>query len=243
VRKSLFVTVLLTIACGLLWILFLAAMRRSPVLEVGDMVRIEGGEWIDSAQPERKLIIAPFLIDKCEVTNAQFARFRPEHTFPEQREDFPVTGISWEDASAYAAWAGKQLPTEIEWLMAAGATSQKDVQRYPWGKEKRKTDLQDAMVCQKVGTYRENYSPAGCYDMEGNVWEWTSDNAVSAPVAASADDCQVAATQKILKGGWQQGKKSVVPASLGERMTLAPQESSANVGFRCIRRLQPGHNQ
>ena len=242
-RKSLFITVLLTIACGLLWIVFLAATHRSPVLEVGDMVRIEGGEWIDPAVREGKIVVQPFLIDKCEVTNAQFARFRPEHTFPEQREDFPVTGISWEGATAYATWAGKQLPTEIEWLMAAGATSQKDVQRYPWGKEKRFTDLKDAMMCQKVGTYRENYSPAGCYDMEGNVWEWTSDNAVSAPIAASADDSQVAAAKKILKGGWRQEKKSVVPARLGEKMTLASQESLTNVGFRCIRRLQPGHNQ
>jgi formylglycine-generating enzyme required for sulfatase activity len=79
--------------------------------------------------------------------------------------------------------------------------------------------------------------------MEGNVWEWTSDNLSIAPAAASADDSQVAATQKILKGGWRQVRKTVVPASLGEQMTLAPQASLANVGFRCIRRLQPGHNQ
>lgn len=239
-RKSLFVTVLLTIACGLLWIVFLAATRQSPALEVGDMVRIEGGVWSD---PAGQTVIHPFLIDKCEVTNAQFARFRPEHTFPEQQEDFPVTGISWEDAAAYARWAGKQLPTEAEWLMAAGATNLADVKRYPWGKEKRATDLTDAKTCQKVGTYRENYSPAGCYDMEGNVWEWTSDNASLSPAVASADDSHVAATQKILKGGWRQVKKSVMPASLGERLTLEPCRSLPNVGFRCIRRLQPGHNQ
>jgi len=243
VRKSLFVMVLLTIVCGLMWIVFLAAARRSPVLEVGDMVRIESGEWTDPAQPDHPIVVPPFLIDKCEVTNAQYARFRPDHKFLEQQEDFPVTGISWEDAAAYARWAGKQLPTETEWLMAAGATSRMDIQRYPWGKEKRFTDLKDAMTCQKVGTYRENYSPAGCYDMEGNVWEWTSDNAPLAPVAASADDSQVAATKKILKGGWRLAKKSVVPANLGERLELEPQSSLPNVGFRCVRRLQPGHTQ
>ena len=240
-RKSLFVTVLLTIACGLLWIVFLAAARRSPVLEVGDMVRIAGGEWSDPVAPDRKRVIQPFLIDKCEVTNAQYARFRPKHTFLENQEDFPVTGITWKEAAAYANWAGKQLPTEIEWLMAAGATNLADVQRYPWGKEKRCIDLPDAKTSQKVGTYRENYSPAGCYDMEGNVWEWTSDNAPM--VAAATDDSQVAAAQKILKGGWRQAKKSVMPTSLGERITLPPQQTLANVGFRCIRRLQPGHIQ
>lgn len=236
-RKSLFVTVLLTIACGLMWIVFLAAARRSPVLEVGDMVRIEGGVWYDSTLPDGKIEIPPFLIDKCEVTNAQFARFRPEHTFPEQEEDFPVTGITWEEAAAYANWAGKQLPTEAEWLMAAGAASAADVQRFPWGQEKRVTNLQNDKTCQKVGTYRENYSPAGCYDMEGNVWEWTS------TTAASADDSHVASAQKILKGGWRQMKKSVVPSKLGEHLVLPADQTLSNVGFRCIRRLQPGHTQ
>ena len=236
-RKSLFVTVLLTIACGLMWIVFLAAARRSPVLEVGDMVSIKGGEWQDPAQPDRPIRIQPFLIDKCEVTNAQFARFQPEHTFPEHEEDFPVTGITWEEAAAYANWAGKQLPTEAEWLMAAGATSAADLQRYPWGKEKRVTNLQNDKTCQKVGTYRENYSPAGCYDMEGNVWEWTS------TTAASVDDSHVASAQKILKGGWQQMKKSVAPSKLGEHLALPSDQTLANVGFRCIRRLQPGHTQ
>ena len=237
-RKSLFVTVLLTIACGMLWILFLAATHRSPVLDAGEMVRIEGGEWIDSDQPDRKIHVQPFLIDKYEVTNAQFARFRPDYKVPEQQEDFPVTNIMWEEAAAYAKWAGKQLPTEAEWELAAGVAENR---RYPWGKEKRVPGLKDAKTCQKVGSYRANYSLAGCYDMEGNVWEWTADN-FSTPTASTMAN-GAAAPQKILKGGWREFKKSVVPAAINEQITLDPQKGYSFVGFRCVRRLQPGQNQ
>jgi formylglycine-generating enzyme required for sulfatase activity len=232
------VTALLTIACGLLWILFLAATHRSPVLDAGEMVRIEGGEWVDPTLPVRRIVIQPFLIDKYEVTNAQFARFRPDHQFKEDQEDFPVTNITWEEAVAYAKWAGKQLPTEAEWQLAAGAV---DGRRYPWGKEKRSPGLNDAKACQKVGSYRENYSPAGCYDLEGNVWEWTSDNCSNqnAVVVASVSSTP----QKVLKGGWRETKKSVVPATINDRITLDPQKGYSFVGFRCIRRLQPGQNQ
>jgi formylglycine-generating enzyme required for sulfatase activity len=240
VRKSLFVTVLLTVVCGMLWILFLAATRRSPVLDAGEMVRVERGVWTDPTQPDCQVVVQPFLIDKYEVTNAQFARFRPEHQFPEQQEDFPVTNVTWEDAAAYAKWAGKQLPTEAEWQLAAGAA---DGRRYPWGKDRRLPRLKDAKICQKVGSSRENYSPVGCYDMEGNVWEWTSDDAPVAqtgvPVQASLG---VASVQKILKGGWRQSKKTVAPARLNERITLDIQQSRPDVGFRCVRRLQPGQN-
>jgi formylglycine-generating enzyme required for sulfatase activity len=241
VKKSLFVTVLLTITCGMLWILFLAATRRSPVLDAGEMVRVDGGVWTDPAQADHQIVVQPFLIDKYEVTNAQFARFRPEHTFPEQEEDFPITNVTWEEAAAYAKWAGKQLPTAAEWQLAAGAA---EGRRYPWGKEKRLPNLKDAKECQKVGSYRENYSPAGCYDMEGNVWEWTSDNCPISNIVASAQESPaVAPTQKVLKGGWRQVKKSVVPAAVHEQITLDMQERLPNVGFRCVRRLQPGQNQ
>ena len=236
-KKSLFVTVLLTIACGMLWISFLAATHRSPVLDAGEMVLVAGGVWVDPAESDRQIVVKPFLIDKYEVTNAQFARFRPDHEFPKQQEDFPVTGITWEEAAAFARWAGKQLPTEAEWQLAAGAA---DGRRYPWGKEKRLPDLKNAKACQKVGSYRENYSSAGCYDMEGNVWEWTADNYPNQTLVVAASVAP--SSQKILKGGWREQKKSVAPATINERMILDAQQSYPFVGFRCMRRLQPGQN-
>ncbi|MDZ7290911.1 MAG: formylglycine-generating enzyme family protein [candidate division KSB1 bacterium] len=238
-RKSLFVTVMATIACGMLWILFLAATRRSPVMDAGDLVRVEGGVLIDSTNPGRQIVVPPFLIDKYEVTNAQYARFRPEHQFPERQEDFPVTNITWEEAAAYAKWAGKELPTEAEWQLAAGAA---DGRRFPWGSERRFPKTKGAYELNRVGSFRENISPAGCFDMEGNVWEWTCDDfssQVSAATASTSSGPAVSSSQKILKGGWRQLKKSIAPAAIKDRMTLDPQARSPLVGFRCVRRLRP----
>jgi formylglycine-generating enzyme required for sulfatase activity len=235
-RKSLFVTVMATIACGMLWILFLAATRQSPVLDAGEMVRVEGGDLVDPNQPGRKINVAPFRIDKYEVTNAQYARFRPGHQYSETQADFPVTNITWEEARAYAEWAGKDLPTEAEWEFAAGAA---DGRRFPWGAERRVPPIKKADKLDRVGSYRDNASPAGCFDMEGNVWEWTSDEASRLVVTASANGAHTAAAPKmILKGGWRQLKKSVAPAAVSERLTLEATKRSPQVGFRCVQRMQ-----
>ncbi len=235
-KKSLFVAVMATIACGVLWILFLAATRRSPVLDAGEMVRIDSGVFVDPNQPDRQLSVAPFRIDKYEVTNAQYARFRPDHQFPESKADFPVTDITWEEAMAYAKWADKDLPTEAEWELAAGAA---DGRRFPWGAEKRLPPTKSAKALDRVGGYRDNVSPAGCFDMEGNVWEWTSDDAPSEPARTSVDGAPVnAAPKKILKGGWRQLKKSVAPSEIKARMALETTMRSPQVGFRCVQRMR-----
>lgn len=231
-KKSLFVTVIVTIACGLLWISFLAATHRGPVFDAGDMVKVQGGVMTDPSQPGREIVVAPFLIDKYEVTNAQYKRFNPAHTFPEQHDDFPVTGIIWEEAAAYAKAAGKELPTEAEWMFAAGIA---DGRRYVWGNEKRPPKTQSATDIERVGIRRDNVSPYGCFDMEGNVWEWMIDEL---PAQGPSDIPQKdLPAKKILKGGWKKLKKSIATAQLKDRLTLDPETRSPSVGLRCVRRL------
>ena len=103
-------------------------------------------------------------------------------------DDHPVTHVAWEDVAAYAAWAGKQLPTEAEWEYAArGGLAAAD---YAWGGELTPGGQHLANVWQgdfpHANDEADGYywtSPAGAFpangygllDMIGNVWEWTAD--------------------------------------------------------------------
>ena len=133
--------------------------------------------------------LAGYAIDLMPVTNAQFAGFlkasgyRPAHPEnflkhwrdgapPRGLEDHPVVYVDLDDARAYAAWAGKRLPTEEEWQHAAEGPQ---ALKYPWGNEMK------AGVCNvgegggttPVRAFPGGRSPFGCYDMCGNVWQWT----------------------------------------------------------------------
>ena len=113
-----------------------------------------------------------------------------QHPFGEDsdiqgQENYPVVHISYEDAVAYAQWAGKQLPTEAQWEYAArGGLKEKD---YTWGDEysAQKANTWQGMFpffntkkdgylgTAPIGTFPAN--EYGLYDMAGNVWEWTQD--------------------------------------------------------------------
>ena len=139
-------------------------------------------------QNTEKKHIPAFYIDKSEVTNEQFKAFlddtdyEPEFperfldhwkngAYPRKKEKHPVVWISVKDAKAYAEWAGKRLPTEEEWQKAAQSTDGRD---WPWGNtfDPSKANM-DSDDTKPVASYPEGKSPYGCYDMAGNVWEWT----------------------------------------------------------------------
>lgn len=138
---------------------------------------------------------------------------QPEH---------PVVGVSYYEAEAYAVWAGKQLPTEVEWERAARGT---DGRKYPWGdefdKERCNTDESGIGKTTRVTRYPNGVSPVGCYDMGGNVWEWTS----------SWYDEEM--KERVLRGGsWNDDQDLARCAS---RSRVNPDARFFIIGFRCVR--------
>jgi formylglycine-generating enzyme required for sulfatase activity len=130
-----------------------------------------------------------YAIDETLVTNAQFADFlkatgyQPRRTVnflkhwadgrpPAGKEDHPVVYVDLDDARAYAAWTGKRLPSEEEWQYAAQGT---DGRKFPWG-ENWAADCcnsGESGGTTPVKAFPGGRSPFGCYDMCGNVWQWT----------------------------------------------------------------------
>ncbi|RIA46944.1 formylglycine-generating enzyme required for sulfatase activity [Hephaestia caeni] len=134
------------------------------------------------------------------------------------KDDFPVVHIGWEDAKAYADWAGRRLPTEDEWEYAARGG--RDGATYEWGEEKPEAGTPRANTWQGVFPYVneakdgfKGLAPVACYaangfglyDMTGNVWEWTESAYTqprdAAPVADGPESPSPVVTFKVAKGG------------------------------------------
>ncbi|GAB4573957.1 MAG: hypothetical protein Kow0077_18140 [Anaerolineae bacterium] len=137
--------------------------------------------------PARQICLTEFWIGQFEVTNAQYARCVEEEacTPPADRTffndpnkvDAPVVNVTWDQAQAFAEWAGGSLPTEMQWEYAARGTQGYP---YPWGFADPTCERAILDACaaepQIVGpeVRRDGIAWVGAHDMAGNVWEWTA---------------------------------------------------------------------
>ena len=157
----------------------------------------EMGDGENDNCPKHKVYLDAYYISVYTVSNRQYGRFIQEtgHRLPdkssysgdkpvwrnsrcpEEKLDHPVAFVSWDDAVAYARWAGCELPTEAQWEKAArGPLGLK----YPWGNDWDEDKCQHAETRGKeetchVWSYGQGVSEYGTYNQSGNVWEWCRD--------------------------------------------------------------------
>jgi formylglycine-generating enzyme len=160
----------------------------------------------------------------------------------------PVTQVAFEDAQAYAAWAGKELPTEAEWEYAARGGLEGAV--FAWGDEytprmantwQGEFPWQNLMEDGYAGTSPVGAFPAngyGLYDVTGNVWEWTCDEASvngSARPCCAPTEAGEHIPRRVIKGGSHLCAPNYClryrPAA---RQFEAVDTSTGHIGFRCI---------
>ena len=145
-------------------------------------------DWIRKEWPKHTEQVGPFLIGKFPVTNAEYRAFAddsprpvPESITTGAPAGHPVWGVSFEDASAYAAWLGSRLgtrcrlPSEAEWECAARGPSGFE---YPFGDgfDSAKCNTVEAGIgtTTAVDAYPQGASGYGVHDLAGNVEEWTT---------------------------------------------------------------------
>jgi formylglycine-generating enzyme required for sulfatase activity len=149
--------------------------------------------------PERTVTVAPFRLDRHEVTNARFAQFVRAHPewgpgrlaadehnghylehwkdgrVPAGQDQHPVVFVTWPAARAFCEWASGRLPSEAEWEFAARAGRDSE---FPWGDApaspaRANYGASGVGTTRPAGSYAAN--PLGLYDLAGNVWEFTGD--------------------------------------------------------------------
>lgn len=222
-------------------------------------------------RPMHLVELDAFAIDRTEVTNAEYARFveatghRPPFHWrkgdpPHDQPRLPVYNVSWEDARAYCAWAGKRLPTEAEWEKAARGGLEKKA--FPWGDvfeppaaETKETELpsegesEEEAEVQKMAHYGYPEGPTevarfppngyGLYDMVGNVWEWVEDGYELHYYSVSphkSPEGPEKAPYRVLRGGsWADEDDRLL--SVFYRNFSEPGTRVNTIGFRCARSL------
>ena len=145
----------------------------------------DASRWTD-ARPLHEVRLAEYWIDRDPVTNAQFDVFARDTGFPDtqwreipdfhKKLDHPVVFVSWQDASQYAEWCGKRLPTDAEWEKAARGI---DGRLYPWGNDwtaERSSTFSFTEGTKPISANPDDISPYGCRGMVSNIMEYCLDN-------------------------------------------------------------------
>jgi formylglycine-generating enzyme required for sulfatase activity len=195
--------------------------------------------------PIRRIRLCAYQIDAVPVTVARFAAFLdstgyqrpPDFQRQTEQPDCPVTGVNWEDANAFAKWAGGFLPSEAQWEVAAKAGEK--LREYPWGDEPPSPSMAniDGTVGRPtpVHDFSGGRNAWGMWDACGNVWEWCADgwdpnlyrsfaNGAVDPVSA------VGGAERAIRGGSYES--FVTQGRCAARHAAPADDRRPDIGFR-----------
>jgi formylglycine-generating enzyme required for sulfatase activity len=229
-----------------------------------DMVEIPGGAFqmgrddgLAREAPAHEEKVDSFLMDKTEVTNAEYAEFirdTPNYAPPQDwnnatkpphgTDQWPVVFVSIKDVDAFAKWRSKRdnlnyrLPTEQEWEYAARNGSRSDL--YPWGNQwqDKQAWLKETSPT-KVGSFPGGNNTWGVADLLGNAWEWTSSKVSAYP----GNPTTIPTATKdwvIIRGAGYNINPSDrdTPATSCLRSWVSPETKDPRIGFRLVRSPQ-----
>jgi iron(II)-dependent oxidoreductase len=214
--------------------------------EIGD----EGeGFAYDNERPRHRVTVESFLIDRTPVTNGAYAEFLAatgeEPPLYWERDgaegwvstamgrrvpvepDHPVVHVSWHEADAFARWAGKRLPDEMEWEVACE------------GADPKRANLdQLGFGTAPAGAYADRPSDCGALQMLGDVWEWTASDFVAYPGFEAFpyreySEVFFGSDYKVLRGGAWATRRSVIRPTF--RNWDLPERRQLFAGFRCAK--------